>query len=374
MESTNLLPELLPLPGGSTGGHRGFRDHITALANSDRLMKAAEYSSATSLGLWTIFDDVNVDVNLQAAYEAQYPGLDAEHSLYEHYLEMMDRGPESVEGFINGLKGKMAEFHAEEQLTEAGWTNTSIAADPTQPLWDISGISPDGVLTHVQVKTGGADYVGEVQGLMLENPDIDFAVGSEIYSRIAESAPELAGQMIDIGADYVLVDGITDGLETLSGNLGIDVPDGFGEILPYAGMIIATVRLIHSVIQTEQTFKAADRTTRNKIQVVQTLTLMSRMGVNTVLATVGGMGGTAAGSFIPGVGNLVGGFAGTLAGAGMGMYLNRHLEPHMLNLALDITGLEEDDLFYYKNKPRIDQLAEGFRETADQLPAIAGAT
>ena len=38
----------------------------------------------------------------------------------------------------------------------------------------------------------------------------------------------------------------------------------------------------------------------------------------------------------------------------MGRYLNRHLEPHMLNLALDITGLTNDDLFYYKNKPRLD--------------------
>ena len=96
---------------------------------------------------------------------------------------------------------------------------------------------------------------------------------------------------------------------------------------------------------------------------------MSRMGVNTVLATVGGMGGTAAGSFLPLIGNLVGGLVGTAAGAGMGMYLNRHVQPHMLSLALDITGLEEDDLFYYKNKPRIDELAMSLRQTAMQLPA-----
>ena len=61
----------------------------------------------------------------------------------------------------------------------------------------------------------------------------------------------------------------------------------------------------------------------------------------------------------------------------MGMYLNKHLQPHMLNLALDITGLTNDDLFYYKNKPRIDQAALSFQRTAGQLavaprlPALA---
>lgn len=132
---------------------------------------------------------------------------------------------------------------------------------------------------------------------------------------------------------------------------------------------IAGARLVHSVLRTEKQFSAADRTTRNKIQVVQSLTLMSRMGVTTVLATVGGMGGTAAGSAIPFLGNLVGGIVGTAAGAGMGMYLNRHLEPRMLDLALDITDLTNDDLFYYKNKVRIDGTAVSFRQTAIELGA-----
>ena len=48
--------------------------------------------------------------------------------------------------------------------------------------------------------------------------------------------------------------------------------------------------------------------------------------------------------------------------------LNRHLQPHMMDLALDITGLERDDLFYHKNKERIDVLALSFRNTAQALP------
>ena len=53
------------------------------------------------------------------------------------------------------------------------------------------------------------------------------------------------------------------------------------------------------------------------------------------------------------------------------MYLNRHLQPHMLNLALDITGLTTDDLFYFKNKPHIDQVGLSFRQTAGALAAPA---
>ena len=121
--------------------------------------------------------------------------------------------------------------------------------------------------------------------------------------------------------------------------------------------------------KTENEFKAADRTSKNKIQVVQTLTLMSRMGITTVLATAGGAGGAAIGSIFPGLGNLIGGGIGLVTGAGMAMYLNKHLQPHMLNLALDFTGLTNDDLFYYKNKPRLDTVALSFQSTARELAA-----
>ena len=58
----------------------------------------------------------------------------------------------------------------------------------------------------------------------------------------------------------------------------------------------------------------------------------------------------------------------------MGMYLNKHLQPHMLNLALNITGLTNDDLFYYKNKPRIDDVALSYQCTGQGfgLPGLKG--
>ena len=56
-------------------------------------------------------------------------------------------------------------------------------------------------------------------------------------------------------------------------------------------------------------------------------------------------------------GNVIANIGGTVIGASMGMCLNKHLQPHMLDLVLNITGLTHDDLFYYKNKPRIDEVA-----------------
>ena len=369
MQSASLLPALRGLPGEAYDRRRPFQEMVADLLNTDRAMNAAEATSALSFGLWTIFDRINVDdellTKMTQAHEMAFGNY--EGTLTEHWWEVTEGGPESVTGFINALKGKVAELSATDILEQHGFTNVQIAADPTQPVWDISAINDAGETVFFQVKTGAAEYAESVIDAMENAPDIPFLVSSEIYEQIAESAPDLLYRIADVGADFALVDGIQDGLGTLSANLGIDIPDGIGDIMPYAGAIIAGARLIYGAMQTEREFKAADRTTRNKIQVVQALTTMSRMGVSTVLAAAGGMGGAAAGSFIPFVGNLIGGIAGTVGGIGIGMYLNRHLQPHMLNLALDITGLTNDDLFYYKNKPRIDQVALSFRQTAGEL-------
>ena len=379
MKSSNLLPALRKLPTQPYSDHRSFREIITDLVNTDRTFYAAEVASSTSFGLWGVFYANNVDdemysrlVNdgladrLAQAYEMAYRNVAADQSLHGQWLEMTERGDASVRSFINGLKGKLAEIEHKEWLEQNGFTEVSIAADPTQQIWDIVAVSPEGEQIFIQVKTGAAERAGEIESLMAGNPDVNYALGTEIYYRIADRSPDLIDQMTHIGS-YEFVGDATDALNTLSGNLGIDIPDGVVDIVPYAGVILAGARLVYSVLQTERQFKAADRTTKNKIQVVQSLTVMSRMGVTTVMATVGGAGGTAAGSAIPGVGNLIGGIAGTIVGAGIGMYLNKHLEPHMLDLALDITGLTRDDLFYYKNKERVDEVALSFRQTAIEL-------
>ena len=371
MRSTDLLPALRELPVGETRERISFRDMMTGLTSTDRVTFAAEFSAAVSLSMWGVLDRVNVNDNLSAAYKAQYPLESNAQSLHEQWQEMAERGPESVQGFVNSLKGKVAEFHTKDLLEARGYTNVELASAANQEGWDITATDPSSQDVLIQVKTGTSLSAGEVQHLMEEDPDYLFAFSTEIHDKVVESSMDTEG-MIDIGLDYERVEGIEDGLETLSANEGIDIPDDVVDIVPYAAAIVGGARLIYGALKTEREFAAADRTTKNRVQVVQTLTLMSRMGVSTVLATVGGMGGTSVGSLVPGVGNTVAGVAGTVLGAGMGMYLNKRLQPHMLDMALNITGLTRDDLFYYKNKPRIDEVSVRFQARAIELAETPG--
>ena len=237
----------------------------------DRATYAAEFASAASFGLWTVFGSNNVDDDLTAAYEAQYAGEATSQSLHEQWQEMMERGPDSMNGFIHGLKGKVAEFNAKDSLESNGYTDVSLHPDPTNEGWDISAINPDGEPVTISVKTGVSDsqYYDTLEAM--RETDFPFALGAELHERVSENAPELADRiLVDIGPDYMLVAGMEDGLGTLSSNMGLDIPDGVVELVPYAGAVFAASRLLMSVLKAEKEFKAADRTTKNKIQVVQT--------------------------------------------------------------------------------------------------------
>ena len=386
MQSTELLPALRELATDSPDQQLSYREQIQSLVASDPKMAAAEVVSATSIAtgfLWSSIDiDDELHHRLQAAYERAAPEQSGTVTLHDAFAEARDRGTEAANGFVSNIKGKVAELELTNRLRAQG-IEVEVPDAQNYPDIDLLAILPDGTEIPIQVKTHVAQSAAQVQSLMLDNPSILYANSSELFDRIAERSPELTGQMIAIGSNAELTGDVNEGLDLLTDNFGIDIPDGMGEIIPYAGAIIAGARLVYGAIRTEQQFKAVDRTNRNKIQVVQALTIMSRMGVTTVLSTVGGMGGATAGSFIPGVGNLIGGIAGVVTGAGMAMYLNRHLQPHMLSLALDITGLTDEDLFYFKNKPHIDQVAWSFRQTADDItthypadwqPALANAT
>ena len=111
-------------------------------------------------------------------------------------------------------------------------------------------------------------------------------------------------------------------------------------LIPYAAAIAGGARLIYSVLKTEREFQAADRTTRNRIQVVQTLTLMSQDGHHHC-PSHGRRAWQARAweALCREVGNFVGGIGGAVAGALYGRCTSTSTcEPHMLDLALDITG------------------------------------
>ena len=381
MQSLDLLPTLRELPGEETNQNRSFREIVTDLVNTDRATFAAELASAVSFGMWPVFGEAGLSTNfpgteinesyLQAAYR-RTDLFDPDVDVVEHWRQALAGGEGAKEDFLDDLKGIVAEFKARDLLNEQGY-DLELAADRYQIGWDLHGTNPDGEYVQIQVKAGESSAQIDKTIEALQETNYPFAVSSDIHEGISENAQELVNRIVaNIGSDFDFVESIEDGLETLNAAMGI------ADAIPGVAAIAATARLIYSAMKTEKEFKAADRTTKNKIQVVQTLTLMSRMGVTSALAIAGGKGGAAAGglagSVFPGLGNAIGGVVGGLVGAvsggGTGMYLNRHLQPHMLNLALNITRLTNDDLFYYKNKTRIDEVAVGFQNTARELTAL----
>ena len=383
MQSLDLLPTLRELPGGETNQNRSFREIITDLVNTDRTTFAAELASAVSFGMWPVFGEAGLSTNfpgteinesyLQAAY-GRTDLFDPDVDVVERWRQALAGGEGAKENFLDDLKGIVAEFKARDLLNQQGY-DLELAADRYQTGWDLHGTNPDGEYVQIQVKAGDSSAQIDKTIEVLQETNYQVAVSSDIHEGISESenAQELVDRIVaNIGSDFDLVEGIEDGLEILSNALEV------ADAIPGVAAIAASARLIYSAMKTEKEFKAADRTTKNKIQVVHTLTLMSRMGVTSALAIAGGKGGAAAGglagSVFPGLGNaiggVIGGLVGAASGAGTGMYLNRHLQPHMLNLALNITGLTNDDLFYYKNKIRIDEVAVGFQNTSRELTAL----
>ena len=59
-------------------------------------------------------------------------------------MKLHERGEQSVDGLIRGLKGKLAEIEHKEWLEQNGYDDVEIPLSPTQPVWDISAMSTDG--------------------------------------------------------------------------------------------------------------------------------------------------------------------------------------------------------------------------------------
>ncbi|MCY4648249.1 MAG: hypothetical protein OXE73_15385 [Gammaproteobacteria bacterium] len=114
MKSLDLIPGLEKLPGDHQ--HRSFRETLVDLRAA--ALGAEEAVAAASIALWGIWDQVNVPDSLIQAYEAQYPGLAAEQSLLEQWQEVQADGPDAANGFLRGLKGKLAEIRAAEMLEQ----------------------------------------------------------------------------------------------------------------------------------------------------------------------------------------------------------------------------------------------------------------
>ena len=365
MQSLALLPALQDLPAAEDAIDLNFTDTVTRLRGMDKDHFAIEVAEGVDETADVLFDALpNVPDELSEAHEMLYP--DSDLSLHERYQEMVERGDSSVTGFVSNLKGKVAELEAEQLLEDrfSGY-DFNLAENLNQPGWDLRGIDSDGQEILVQVKMGGADYAYDVLDRMQDSPDLYFAVSQEIYQKISESSPELSAQLIHLGeSNLEFTEEVSEGLGILASNAGFDVPDGIGEILPYAGEIILGIRLVMDVVSTERDFRDVQLADRSRVHALKALVLMSKFGVTTVFTTAGGAAGSAAGTALfPGVGTAVGGIAGSIGGAGTAAYLNRRLQPQMMEVGMAIAGVDDDDMFYFRNKRVIDGIGASLAAT-----------
>ena len=117
------------------------------------------------------------------------------------------------------------------------------------------------------------------------------------------------------------------------------------------------------MLKTERELTDVDLADRTRVHGIRTLALGSRFGINHVCMWAGGAAGTAAGSMMPGIGNIGVGLVGILGGLGGGMALNRLLEPRIEEVATKLVGGDTDDMFYLMNRVEIDELGRSFAST-----------
>ena len=355
LESLSLLPELQKLPIDESAGDLDFNGLMARLSAMDRDHWSIVWSAGVEESLKALFDKVNVPDDVLQAYGLAYST--SVLPLPDHYLQMVGRGEESVTGFLSNLKGKVAELRVGADLEDRypGYA-FELAPNPTQPDWDLVGRGPEGMGDiYVQVKMGMAGRVSDVIERMEVAPEnVLFAVSREIHERIAEVVPELSPSVLDSGiANLEFTEGVQESVARLAAHRGIDIPDSIGEMLPYVTEVVLSVRLIFDMVSVERDFKDVELNDRTRVHVLKALTLMSRFGITSVCTVLGS-------AVAPGAGTAV----GAIGGAGFAIVLNRRLRPRMLEIAMHIAGIDDDDLLYMRRKAAIDRVGASLAATS----------
>ncbi|MCZ7558521.1 MAG: hypothetical protein M5R41_19200 [Bacteroidia bacterium] len=362
MHSYAKLPELERIP--LRNKHRRYSWSET-IKQSNRMRNdlfAIEIGAGLEVGLRGIFDAHNVTDDLFEAYQRAAPDIATKFSLYDRYLEMVERGPDSAVGFISNVKGKLAEIRMPEHLAqEYPGFSFSLASSQNQAGWDIFGTNVEGTDVFFQVKVGGSGYANNVMSSMEANPDTLFVVSNEIRDAIVTHHPEMAGQLLHVNlSNYELTSEVQENMNLLADNFGIDVPDAVGDFLPYVSEIVLGIRLIYDIVKVERDFGSVNIDDRGRMHAMKALVLFQRFGVSTVCTIVGGSAGTAV---LPGFGT----FGGAVSGAVAAAYLNRKIRPHTMDLAMCLFQVTEDDIFYFRNKPAIDNVGASLSLSASSI-------
>ena len=360
MQSLALLEELRQLPAGDEDAGYSHSSAASQLRGMDKDFFALDVAQATEAALEALFESRNVPDVLEQAYRAVFTDVSSSKSLHESFMEKVASGDMSVLGFVNKLKGTVAEIESVPLFEgEFPGYKFELSSSPIQQGYDLIGRGPEGAEdVLIQVKAGGLGYASKVMQRMEDTPaNIDFALTVELYEKVSENMPEAFDRLINTGIENSeLTETVEDGLGKLAGNMGIDVPDSIGEALPYVGEVVLAIRLISQIVSAEGEFTGVEVSERSRVHAIRALTMMTRFGVTQVCAMAGGAAGTAVS---PGVGSAV----GSIGGAGAAILLNRLLEPRIEEVAITIMGGDREEVFYLMNKPAIDEIGSSLAAT-----------
>lgn len=365
MNSIKYLEQLQEIPCDKK--EYDLKALIKTIESQKKESMAIEIGIATEIGLLYAFNHFNVNDSIQEGFASQYPNLAENQSLYEDLLAKgADTDIENLTSYIDRIKGKIYEIELVNQLNgQFDGYNFSISESATQPIWDIKGIDANGEEMLIQAKMGGETYALEVHERMLENPDVLFATSTEIQEKILEKSPELASQFINVMevSNLQFTTQIAENVEQLLGNFGIDPPDGLGDLLPMLAEAKLVMKLLEVNSSVNKEYQYVNKSDMEKIKMIKAMVLISRYGITSVSAFCGAKAGAmvdlGTGGMLMGLGTLVGGLGGVIAGGMMG----GNIEPRLYDLALDIMDYTRDDLFYLKNKITVDEIGREIQNT-----------
>ncbi len=365
MQSLDLLEQLRDLPSDEEPPDSTFANTVSRIRAMDRDLFIVEISLGTEEVMERLFDAYNLDDTLAEAHGLSFPDYDA--PLHQHYQEALTQGPSFMDGFISSLKEGVLALKTESAL-ESYFPeyDFEITPDASQGIWDIQSFGADGAQNILlQVKTGARSYAPDALESIQDVPDTLFSVSRDVYDEILRTSPELSARVLDTGVSGLDMSAdITQDIGLLAGRAGFDSPDAIGEMLPYVGEIVIGIKLVSDLVSTERNLKDVRLTDRSRIHALKTLVLMSKFGVTTVCATAGSMAGGGAGTLaMPGVGTAAGGVIGGVSGAVFAAVLNRKLRSRVTDIAMHLSGVDEDEFFYLHNKRVADGIAESMMST-----------
>lgn len=357
MESMSLLPELESIHAEALSESVSSSFLLSRLADMEKDDCAIEYSIGIEKTLLGLFDGQEVPGNLAEEYgKASEQG---DLNLFQKYSESIGSGEESALSLVSALKGRLAELRCCDLLERhfPGY-RFELSSDSEQSLLNIRGAADEGaldILVQVKAETGMCSDMAI--GSPGDSQDSVFKLSRDMFNQIRDAHPDLAGPLYDMQIqDLVITQDVHEALESLAENMGIDLPDEIGDMIPYAGEITLGIKLVYDMIAVNRDFNDIHVDDRKKISILKALGLLSRYFVSSGCGVLT----TAAGSvMLPGIGSIL----GSLAGIRLSKTLNDRLKPHVLEIALGVCELSTDDLFYFKNKTVIDELGSSLAST-----------